>query len=79
MHALLDGRDVPEKSALIYIDKIEAVLKEISTKYGVDYRIASGGGRMVTTMDRYFADWNIVKRGMGCPCAWKGQDVFFCP
>ena len=30
---------------------------------GLDYRIASGGGRMVTTMDRYEADWNIVKRG----------------
>jgi len=24
---------------------------------------ASGGGRMVVTMDRYNADWNIVKRG----------------
>jgi len=63
VHALLDGRDVPEKSALIYIDRIELVLKELSSQYKVDYRIASGGGRMVTTMDRYFADWNIVKRG----------------
>lgn len=63
VHALLDGRDVPEKSALIYIDRIEEVLRKISTTYGFDYRIASGGGRMVTTMDRYFADWNIVKRG----------------
>ncbi|NPV38804.1 MAG: 2,3-bisphosphoglycerate-independent phosphoglycerate mutase [Brevinematales bacterium] len=73
VHALLDGRDVPEKSALIYIDKIEAVLKEISTKYGVDYRIASGGGRMVTTMDRYFADWNIVKRGWDAHVLGKGR------
>lgn len=62
VHALLDGRDVPEKSALIYIDKLEIELDKYR-KQGLDYKIASGGGRMVTTMDRYFADWNIVKRG----------------
>jgi 2,3-bisphosphoglycerate-independent phosphoglycerate mutase len=62
VHPLLDGRDVPEKSALIYIDRLENFLEEYRKK-GFDYRIASGGGRMVTTMDRYFADWNIVKRG----------------
>ncbi|MCX7821747.1 MAG: 2,3-bisphosphoglycerate-independent phosphoglycerate mutase [Brevinematales bacterium] len=62
VHALLDGRDVPEKSALIYIDKLESELDKYR-KQGLDYKIASGGGRMVTTMDRYFADWNIVKRG----------------
>lgn len=28
-----------------------------------DARIASGGGRMTITMDRYFADWDMVKRG----------------
>jgi 2,3-bisphosphoglycerate-independent phosphoglycerate mutase len=63
IHALLDGRDVGEKSALIYIDRTEEVLKEINNAKGSDYRIASGGGRMVTTMDRYNADWNVVKRG----------------
>ncbi len=62
VHTLLDGRDVPEKSALIYIDKLEMELDKYR-KQGLDYKIASGGGRMVTTMDRYFADWNIVKRG----------------
>lgn len=62
IHPLLDGRDVPEKSAMIYIDKLEAALKKLNAK-GLDYRIASGGGRMVTTMDRYFADWSVVKRG----------------
>jgi 2,3-bisphosphoglycerate-independent phosphoglycerate mutase len=61
-HVLLDGRDVPEKSAMIYVDKLEAVLDELNAK-GCDYRIASGGGRMVTTMDRYNADWSVVKRG----------------
>lgn len=63
VHVLLDGRDVYEKSALTYIDQTEDVLKELNEKHGVDYRIASGGGRMITTMDRYNADWSVVKRG----------------
>ncbi len=62
VHPLLDGRDVPETSALIYIDALEEELKKYTGK-GLDYRIASGGGRMVTTMDRYEADWSILKRG----------------
>ena len=62
VHALVDGRDVPGRSALIYIERLEAVLANLSTD-GRDYRIASGGGRMVVTMDRYEADWNIVARG----------------
>ena len=62
VHILLDGRDVPETSALEYVDQLEEVLDTYREK-GLDYRIASGGGRMVTTMDRYEADWNIVKRG----------------
>ena len=62
LHILLDGRDVPETSALEYIDSLEQTLDEYR-KAGLDYRIASGGGRMLTTMDRYEADWDIVKRG----------------
>ncbi|HKK50050.1 MAG TPA: 2,3-bisphosphoglycerate-independent phosphoglycerate mutase, partial [Myxococcota bacterium] len=34
-----------------------------SSKPRRDYRIASGGGRMTTTMDRYEADWAMVERG----------------
>ncbi len=63
IHALLDGRDVHERSALTYIDRTEEVLGRIRSEKGYDYMIASGGGRMVTTMDRYNADWNVVKRG----------------
>ncbi|RKY42106.1 MAG: 2,3-bisphosphoglycerate-independent phosphoglycerate mutase [Candidatus Makaraimicrobium thalassicum] len=63
IHALLDGRDVLEKSALTYIGRTEEVLDRIRSEKGYDYRIASGGGRMVTTMDRYNADWSVVKRG----------------
>lgn len=63
IHILLDGRDVGETSALEYVDPFEVFLQEINQRAGVDYRIASGGGRMVVTMDRYQADWGMVERG----------------
>lgn len=63
VHALLDGRDVGEKTALDYIIPTEEKLKIISEEKGLDYAIASGGGRMKVTMDRYNSDWNIVQRG----------------
>jgi 2,3-bisphosphoglycerate-independent phosphoglycerate mutase len=62
VHALLDGRDVGETSALQYIDTIETALAELRSA-DRDYRVGSGGGRMTTTMDRYNADWRIVERG----------------
>lgn len=62
VHALLDGRDVGQKSALTYLEPLEAKLAGLSVD-GRDYRIASGGGRMVTTMDRYGADWQVVENG----------------
>ena len=62
IHALLDGRDVPETSALEYIDPFDEFLKTLNAD-GVDYRIASGGGRMVITMDRYNANWDMVRLG----------------
>ena len=73
IHALLDGRDVPERSALTYIDRTEEVLEGIRSRNGYDYRIASGGGRMVTTMDRYNADWSVVKRGWDAHVLGKGR------
>lgn len=63
LHVLLDGRDVGERSALDYVKPTEEKLAKISQEQGYDYRIASGGGRMVTTMDRYNADWSVVERG----------------
>jgi 2,3-bisphosphoglycerate-independent phosphoglycerate mutase len=63
IHALLDGRDVGERTALNYIIPTEEKLKRISREKGLDYAMASGGGRMKVTMDRYNADWDIVKRG----------------
>jgi 2,3-bisphosphoglycerate-independent phosphoglycerate mutase len=63
VHVLLDGRDVPETSALEYVDALEKLLHDLNEQGGRDYRIASGGGRMFITMDRYNADWSMVERG----------------
>jgi 2,3-bisphosphoglycerate-independent phosphoglycerate mutase len=67
VHILHDGRDVPARSALDYIARTEAVLAEINAGgVGRNFRIASGGGRMYITMDRYGADWAMVERGYDC-------------
>jgi len=66
VHALLDGRDVGEQSALEYLEPFEAFLAGLSGG-GFDYRVASGGGRQYITMDRYGADWSMVERG------WKAH------
>ena len=63
IHVLLDGRDVPKASALDYVDALEELLETLNRNTDRDYRIASGGGRMLVTMDRYEADWSIVERG----------------
>jgi len=62
VHILLDGRDVPATSALDYVGKLEDVLAELNDD-SFDGKIASGGGRMKLTMDRYRADWAMVERG----------------
>ena len=61
-HILLDGRDVPATSALTYVEQLEATLAELREP-GFDYAIASGGGRMQITMDRYQANWSMVEAG----------------
>ena len=63
VHALLDGRDVGEMSALDYFDPFAEYLAELSSDGTFDACIASGGGRMVITMDRYNADWDMVRKG----------------
>jgi 2,3-bisphosphoglycerate-independent phosphoglycerate mutase len=67
VHALLDGRDVPATSGLEYIDRLEKVLAELSSSGEREAAIASGGGRMLVTMDRYEANWAVVERG------WKAH------
>jgi len=66
VHGMLDGRDVGEKSGLEYFEPLEKKLASLS-QGGRSYRIASGGGRMVTTMDRYNANWAVVEKG------WKAH------
>ncbi|MBU4263525.1 MAG: 2,3-bisphosphoglycerate-independent phosphoglycerate mutase [Proteobacteria bacterium] len=72
VHGLLDGRDVGEKSGLSYFEPLEQKLADHSQD-GRDYRIASGGGRMVTTMDRYQADWSVVERGWQAHVLGEGR------
>ena len=62
IHILIDGRDVGETSALEYIDPFEAFIAKLRDA-SFDIKIASGGGRMKITMDRYEADWSMVERG----------------
>ena len=61
-HILLDGRDVPATSALQFVDQLENTLNDLNDGEFCG-KIASGGGRMVITMDRYEANWNMVKLG----------------
>ncbi len=72
VHGLLDGRDVGQRSALEYFEPLEEKLEALSSS-DKDYRIASGGGRMVTTMDRYNADWSVVKNGWDAHVLGKGR------
>ncbi|HXZ88343.1 MAG TPA: 2,3-bisphosphoglycerate-independent phosphoglycerate mutase [Candidatus Binataceae bacterium] len=62
VHAMLDGRDKPPRSALPFIDQLEAKLKEL------------GRGRIATVCGRYFAmdrdkRWERVER------AWRALVV----
>ncbi|MBE6559892.1 MAG: 2,3-bisphosphoglycerate-independent phosphoglycerate mutase [Ruminococcaceae bacterium] len=62
IHILLDGRDVGETSALEYVNPFEDFLASLrDDKF--DIKIASGGGRMQITMDRYEANWGMVELG----------------
>ena len=62
VHILIDGRDVGETSALEYINPFEAFMAELRSP-DFDICIASGGGRMRITMDRYEANWAMVAEG----------------
>ena len=62
VHILTDGRDVLDGSSVTFVETLENDLVKLREK-GVDARIASGGGRMYVTMDRYENDWQVVKRG----------------
>jgi len=62
VHILLDGRDVGPRTAEIYVKMLEEKMAELNDAT-FDSKIASGGGRMVITMDRYEANWKMVEEG----------------
>ncbi|MBR5295257.1 MAG: 2,3-bisphosphoglycerate-independent phosphoglycerate mutase, partial [Clostridia bacterium] len=71
-HILLDGRDVAETSALEYVEPFEAFLVSLNDA-SFDAKIASGGGRMSITMDRYEANWQMVKAGWDIHVLGEGR------
>jgi 2,3-bisphosphoglycerate-independent phosphoglycerate mutase len=73
VHVLADGRDVDPVSFDRYLEKLEAVLDEMAGEEDIDAAVASGGGRMQITMDRYNADWNMVRRGWKTHVQGAGQ------
>ena len=73
VHTLLDGRDVPPTSALQYVAILEEHLDGINASGDFDYCIASGGGRLYITMDRYNADWPMVERGWNTHVHGEGR------
>eukprot|EP01065_Artemidia_motanka_P043363 TRINITY_DN5_c0_g2_i1.p1 TRINITY_DN5_c0_g2~~TRINITY_DN5_c0_g2_i1.p1 ORF type:complete len:600 (+),score=233.39 TRINITY_DN5_c0_g2_i1:62-1801(+) len=66
VHILTDGRDEPDGQSVANVAQLEADIAALKAQ-GIDAAIASGGGRMGVTMDRYEADWRIVERG------WKAH------
>lgn len=75
VHCLLDGRDVDPRSAPVYVERLQETLGAAGDNGNLDYRIASGGGRMVITMDRYQADWDMVRRGYETHVLGEGRPV----
>ena len=73
VHVLTDGRDVSERSALTYLAPLEQLLEDCSADGDRDFAVASGGGRMLLTMDRYEADWGMVERGWACHVRGEGR------
>ena len=72
VHVLTDGRDVDRRSALTWVRPLEQRLQQ-AREAGFDWRIASGGGRMRMTMDRYEADWPMVERGWKVHVRGEGE------
>ncbi|KAK7350346.1 hypothetical protein VNO77_08868 [Canavalia gladiata] len=75
VHILTDGRDVLDGSSVGFVETLENDLAKLREK-GIDARIASGGGRMYVTMDRYENDWDVVKRGWDAQVLGKAPHTF---
>jgi 2,3-bisphosphoglycerate-independent phosphoglycerate mutase len=77
VHALADGRDVQDGTSVDFIERLQNDLADIQKENeGCDARIASGGGRMRVTMDRYESDWEIVERGWKAHVLGEAEHTF---
>lgn len=63
VHPLFDGRDVIDGTSNQFLQQLEDILANITSRFACTAIVGSGGGRMNTTMDRYDADWDIVRNG----------------
>ena len=72
LHAMADGRDVDPVSFHTYLERMERLFDELN-RQGCDAAIASGGGRMVITMDRYNANWDMVRLGWETHVLGRGR------
>lgn len=70
VHPFLDGRDVPPKSALIYIERLEKMLFGFAPE-GADWKIASVSGRFYAMdrdqrWERTEIAYHAIVSGQGC-------------
>ena len=72
LHALADGRDVDPVTYHLYLERLDALFDELRAE-GCDVAVASGGGRMAITMDRYNANWEMVRRGWETHVLGRGR------
>lgn len=73
VHPLMDGRDVPDGTSIKFCQELDSFMQKLSAETGCDCQIASGGGRMFITMDRYNADWKMVERGWNTHVHGQGR------
>lgn len=78
LHVLTDGRDVADGTCHEYMAKLVEELDSYVAQ-GCDAKVASGGGRMAVTMDRYEADWPMVERGWHAHVLGEAPHKFTCP
>ena len=78
LHVLTDGRDVADGTCHEYMEKLIAELDSYAAQ-GCDAKVASGGGRMAVTMDRYEADWAMVERGWKAHVLGEAPNKLKCP
>jgi hypothetical protein len=67
---------VNDNTAVAWVERLQGDVQDLNKQHSVDVRIASGGGRMAVTMDRYevcTAVWVYRREG-----TWAGATVQRC-